>query len=216
MKIRHAALIIILILIVDQFSKVYVKTNFYYGESYPVLSWFNITFIENEGMAWGTKIPGEYGKLFLTLFRILAVGGIAYWLWDSIEKEKSKFLITSISLIFAGALGNIIDSVLYGVMFEESTRYHLAKYFSGEHYGEWFHGRVVDMFEFPIWEGKLPNWIPVWGGNDFRFFNAIFNVADFAISVGVGILIFFNKRAFAPAKLPPNVKFSNKLDDDAI
>ncbi|GAA4067432.1 lipoprotein signal peptidase [Flavobacterium cheonanense] len=216
MKLRHAALIIILILIVDQFSKVYVKTNFYYGESYPVLSWFNITFIENEGMAWGTKIPGEYGKLFLTLFRILAVGGIAYWLWDSIEKEKSKFLITSISLIFAGALGNIIDSVLYGVMFEESTRYHLAKYFSGEHYGEWFHGRVVDMFEFPIWEGKLPNWIPVWGGNDFRFFNAIFNVADFAISVGVGILIFFNKRAFALAKLPPNVKFSNKLDDDAI
>lgn len=216
MKLRHAALIIILILIVDQFSKVYVKTNFYYGESYPVLSWFNITFIENEGMAWGTKIPGEYGKLFLTLFRILAVGGIAYWLWDSIEKEKSKFLITSISLIFAGALGNIIDSVLYGVMFEESTRYHLAKYFSGEHYGEWFHGRVVDMFEFPIWEGKLPNWIPVWGGNDFRFFNAIFNVADFAISVGVGILIFFNKRAFAPAKLPPNVKFSNKLDDDPI
>ena len=118
MKLRHAALIIILILIVDQFSKVYVKTNFYYGEPYRVLSWFNITFIENEGMAWGTKIPGQYGKLFLTLFRILAVGGIGYWLWDSVEKERSKFLITAIALIFAGALGNIIDSVLYGVMFD--------------------------------------------------------------------------------------------------
>lgn len=216
MKLRHATLIIFLVLIVDQFSKVYVKTNFYYAESYGVLSWFNITFIENEGMAWGTKIPGDYGKLVLTIFRILAVGGIGYWLWDSIEKEKSKFLITAISLVFAGALGNIIDSVFYGIFFEESTRYHLAGLFTDSHYGTWFHGKVVDMFEFPIWNGKLPTWLPFWGGDDFRFFNAVFNIADFSISVGVGILIFFNKKAFAPVKQPHNVKFSNVLDDDAL
>jgi len=214
MKLRHATLIIFIVLIIDQFSKVYVKTNFLYEESYPILSWFKLTFIENDGMAWGTKIPGEYGKLFLTLFRIIAVGGIGYWLWDSVEKERSKFLITAIALIFAGALGNIIDSVAYGVMFDESSRTHLATYFAEEHYGTWFHGRVVDMFDFPIWEGELPSWIPFWGGDHVRFFNAIFNIADLAISVGVGILIFFNKRAFAAPKTNPNVIFSTITDDD--
>ena len=208
MKLTHSVFLIILILIIDQFSKVYVKTNFFYEESYRVLSWFNLTFIENEGMAWGTKIPGDYGKLILTVFRILAVAGIGYWLKDSIDREKSYFLIIAISLIFAGALGNIFDSVFYGVFFEESTRYHLAEMSTDQHYGTWFHGKVVDMFEFPIWSGKFPIWFPIYGGQDFKFFNAVFNVADFSISTGVGILIFFNKRAFAPVKLSPNVTFS--------
>lgn len=196
MSLRKAYLLIFIVLIVDQVSKIFVKTNFVLGEEVEVFSWFKILFIENEGMAWGTKIPGAYGKLFLTLFRLVAVGGIGYWLWDSVErKHSSNFLIVAIALILAGAVGNIIDSVFYGVIFDDSNA-QLATLFSEKPYGDWFHGQVVDMFYFPIWQGILPNWIPVWGGRDFTFFNAIFNIADMAISTGVGILIFFNKRAF--------------------
>lgn len=211
MKLRHATLIIFIILLIDQFSKIYVKTNFIYEEEFEVFSWFKLHFIENEGMAWGTEIPGDYGKLILTVFRIFAVFGIAYWLYDSVLKEKSNYLIVAISLIFAGALGNIIDSVLYGVMFNNSHG-QLATFFPDDHYSTWFHGKVVDMFYFPIWEGQLPSWLPAWGGQNFRFFNAIFNVADFAISVGVGILIVFNKRAFTLPETSRSRIYSDKLD----
>jgi signal peptidase II len=150
-------------------------------------------------MAWGAVIPGDYGKLFLTLFRIVAVFGISWWLWDSVRKKLSNFLITAIALILAGAVGNIIDSVFYGVIFNDSYN-QVATAFAAEPYGTWFYGEVVDMFYFPIWEGNLPSWLPVWGGKHFTFFNAIFNVADVAISTGVGILIVFNKRAFGTSE----------------
>jgi signal peptidase II len=197
MSLRKAYFLIFILLLVDQVSKIYVKTNFVLGEEVTVFNWFKIHFIENEGMAWGTKLPGEYGKLFLTVFRIFAVAGIGYWLWDSVRNHKSSnYLIVAISLIFAGALGNIIDSVFYGVIFNDSYQ-QLAVMFSEEPYGTWFHGQVVDMFYFPIIKDfPMPEWVPFIGGRPFTFFNAIFNVADVAISTGVGILIVFNKKAF--------------------
>jgi signal peptidase II len=197
MSLRKAYLLIFIILIVDQASKIYIKTNFILGEEVEVFKWFKILFIENEGMAWGTKIPGVYGKLFLTLFRLAAVSGIGYWLWDSVErKHSSNYLIVSIALIFAGAFGNIIDSVFYGVIFDDSHQ-QLATLFAENPYGTWFHGQVVELFYFPfVKDYPMPDWVPFIGGRPFTFFNAIFNVADMSISTGVGILIFFNKKAF--------------------
>ena len=196
MSLRKAYLIVFIILLVDQLSKIYIKTNFILGEEIKVFDWFRIHFIENEGMAWGTVIPGAYGKLILTLFRLMVVPLIGYWLWDSVvRKQSSNYLIVAISLIFAGALGNIIDSVFYGVIFNDSS-YELASLFSDKPSGQWLYGKVVDMLYFPLFEGDFPAWLPVFGGQHFKFFNAIFNIADTAISTGVGILIVFNKKAF--------------------
>ena len=196
MTLRKAYLLIFIILLVDQVSKIYIKTNFVLGEEINVFSWFKILFIENEGMAWGTEIPGTYGKLILTVFRLFAVTAIGYWLWDSIQKNSSTYLIVAIALILAGAFGNIIDSVFYGIVFDDSHN-HLATLFSEKPYGKVFHGKVVDMLYFPfIQDYPMPEWVPFLGGKPFTFFNAIFNIADMAISTGVGILIVFNKKAF--------------------
>ena len=199
MSLRNSVLIIFVILIIDQISKIYIKTNFVYGEAgqIDIANWFKILLIENVWMEWGTKIPGDDRKLIVTIFRIFAVFGIAYWLYDSSKKHSSTFLMVAISLIFAGAVGNIIDSIFYGVIFDDSYN-HLAVMFAENPYGTWFHGKVVDMFYFPIIRDyPMPEWVPFIGGKPFTFFNAIFNVADMAISTGVGILVVFNKRAFA-------------------
>jgi len=203
MSLKKAFILIVVILLIDQISKFYIKTHFVLSEKSVVFNWFQIVFVENEGMAWGTKISDftpfiseRTAKLWLSLFRIFAVIGIGYWLVTSVKKKASKTLIIAIILIFAGALGNIIDSVFYGVLFSSSSG-QVATFLPAEGgYGGLFHGRVVDMLHFPIWKGVLPNWIPVFGGQFFTFFEPVFNVADMAISIGIGILIFFNKKAF--------------------
>lgn len=203
MSLKKALFIIILILLIDQISKIYIKTHFALNDDITVFSWFKIAFVENDGMAWGTKlsdfftfISDKSAKLILTLFRIVAVTCIGFWLVDVTKKKKSKTLIFAISIIFAGALGNIIDSVFYGVLFSDSDMQIATFLPEGGGYAEVFHGKVVDMLHFPIWSGVLPEWLPFFGGKYFSFFDPVFNVADIAISTGIGILIVFNKKAF--------------------
>jgi len=203
MSLKSTSLLIFIILIVDQTSKFYVKTHFALGDDIQVFNWFKILFVENNGMAWGTKlsdftnlISDRTAKLILTLFRVVAIFGIGYWLVNTIRTEGSKLLVISIALIFAGAMGNIIDSVFYGIIFNDSVG-QLAQLFPIEGgYDTFLHGNVVDMLYFPIWKGFLPEWIPFVGGNYFTFFEPVFNVADMAISTGFVMLIVFNKKAF--------------------
>ncbi|KAB1069814.1 lipoprotein signal peptidase [Tamlana haliotis] len=204
MSLKKSIFIIIIILLVDQISKVYVKTHFALYESVDVFSWFKIYFIENDGMAWGTKISDftslisdRTAKVALTLFRVFAIFGIGYWLYDSTKKQSSKILILAIACIFAGALGNIIDSVFYGVLFEDSYNQVAAFLPESGGYEEVLHGRVVDMLYFPLISTDLPQWVPIYGGKRFNFFEPVFNIADVAISTGFVMLIVFNKQAFS-------------------
>lgn len=204
MSLKKSISLIVLILLIDQISKIYIKTNFQLHENVEVFSWFKIYFIENDGMAWGTKISDfvffisdRTAKVALTLFRVFAIFGIGYWLYDVTKKQGSKILILAIVFIFAGALGNIIDSVFYGVLFDDS--YNQVAHFMPETggYDGLLHGKVVDMLYFPLFEIDLPQWIPFYGGKRFNFFEPVFNVADIAISTGFIMLIVFNKKAFS-------------------
>ncbi len=209
MNIKKSLALVLVILLADQISKVYIKTHFILGESVDVFDWYKILFIENEGAAWGTKlsdllpISDSAGKLVLTVFRLFAITGIGYWLWDSIRKGASRTLILAISLIFAGAVGNIIDSLFYGMIFNDSYNT-VATLFAEDPYGKLFYGKVVDMLYFPLIDTTWPDWVPFVGGKDFRFFEPVFNIADTAISTGVGILVVFNKKAFG--KKSPNIE----------
>jgi len=197
MSLKKSILVIILVLLIDQISKIYIKMNFAIQDEVEVFSWFRIVFVENKGMAWGFELPGNYGKLVLTLFRLVAITGIGYWLYDSVKKNNAGILTFCISLIFAGAFGNIIDSILYGVLFSESTPSQIAQFLpEGGGYESIFYGKVVDMIQFTLYNDTLPEWIPFWGGQHFSFFDPVFNIADSAISIGVFLLLVFNKKAF--------------------
>jgi len=204
MSLKKAGLLIVIILVIDQVTKFYIKTHFMLGEQIVVFDWFRILFVENEGMAWGAEIPGEHGKLILTLFRLAAIVGIGYWLWDAVRKHSHKLMILCITLIFAGAMGNIIDSVFYGIIFNDSHGQVASFLPAAGGYGTLFHGKVVDMLYFPLWKGYLPQWIPFWGGEYFTFFEPVFNIADTAISLGFIMMLVFNKKVFPKHKTKNN------------
>lgn len=197
MKRSHIVILtIVAVLILDQWLKVWIKLNLSYGEGFDILglSWAKIHFVENAGMAFGLTFGGEIGKLILSCFRILMVGVLIYIVRDFIKKKEPTGFLVFFAMIIAGAIGNIIDSALYGLIFSEST-YHgnpatLVPF--GKGYESFLHGRVVDMFHFPLVDTILPSWLPIKGGDRFQFFRPVFNVADAAISVGVvGIILFY-------------------------
>ena len=183
-----AVCIVMLLLILDQALKIWIKTHLQLHESIEITPWFYLYFTENPGMAFGIEV---IGKLFLTLFRIVAVGFIGYFLYKLVKEQYKFGFIACVSLVLAGALGNIFDSVFYGVVFDHSFGQVATFMPEGGGYGEWLHGEVGGMFYFPLIDTILPDWVPVWGGEHFVFFRPIFNLADSAICVGVFLLLIF-------------------------
>jgi len=205
-KLKHVFLLTFFILLADQALKIFIKTHYYLGQEHEVISgisWFRVHFIENEGMAYGWKLGGEWGKMALTLFRLLAVIFGTFYLAYIIRKKYHVGFIICATLIYAGAIGNLIDSMFYGLFFENSDPYvqNIARSasqngFSGGYAG-FLHGKVVDMLYFPIiTDAKFPNWVPIWGGETFEFFRPVFNIADASISFGVLFILLFQKRFF--------------------
>ncbi len=188
-------LTILFVLIIDQAVKIYVKTHFFYGETYSIfgLSWAKLHFVENKGMAYGLSFGGDTGKLILSVFRIVLVGFLFYLINQLIKNKEKKGVIICLSLIIAGAIGNIIDSSFYGLVFSESIyNGEIAQFMpEGGGYTGFLHGRVVDMLYFPMINTILPSWVPFWGGERFSFFDPVFNIADSSIFVGVLSLILF-------------------------
>jgi len=202
---KKALALIFGVLFLDQFIKIYIKTHMYLGESYRISGeWFYLHFVENPGMAFGLQLGGDYGKLLLSVFRLAAVAGIGYYLFKLSKKHVRPLLLVCVGLIFAGAMGNILDSVFYGKFFNTSDAWdqNVAEFMpEAGGYAGWLHGQVVDMFYFPVVEGHWPDWMPDWSflpdsGSEVLFFRPVFNIADASISVGVFLLIVFQRRLF--------------------
>ena len=196
-KLKVPIILIFLVLIIDQSLKIWIKTHYLLGEQTSIFGdWAFLHFTENNGMAFGWEFGGEFGKMFLSIFRIVAVAGIAWYLFDLAKNNAPRGLLISFALVLAGAIGNIIDSAFYGLIFTESYG-ELAQMFpEGGGYAGFLHGRVVDMFYFPLFKGYFPEWLPFWGGESFTFFRPVFNVADSAITIGVVFIIIFHRKFF--------------------
>ncbi len=227
MKKIHLVIIIGFVLIADQALKIYVKTSFNLNTQHPLVgNWANLYFVENPGMAYGLKFGGSWGKLALTVFRMIAVVFGTWYLGSIIKKEYTKGFIICASLIYAGALGNLIDSCFYGMIFDKGmvfnkeigdyVNYSGLATFAKAGYSSFLHGNVVDMLYFPIIHGTFPKWMPGWGGESFEFFRPIFNIADAAISTGVISLLVFQKSFFKQRNTPdehPIIETTSKIDD---
>jgi signal peptidase II len=196
--LKKAALIIFLVLIADQVLKIWIKTTMTLGQEIPVFgNWFILHFTENEGMAFGLTFGGKTGKLLLSIFRIIAVIFIGFYIYRLQKKSTHPGLLISFSLIMAGAIGNIIDSAFYGLIFSHSSYHTVATIFPPEGgYTSFLHGKVVDMLYFPVIDMIMPEWVPFWGGENFQFFRPVFNIADSSITTGVFLLLIFQKKFF--------------------
>lgn len=207
-KSTKVFILVLLVLIIDQALKIWVKTSMEYGEEISImgLSWAKLHFVENNGMAFGISLGPNYGKLILSIFRIIAVLGLAYYINLLAKAKASLGLLASFALILAGALGNIIDSAFYGLIFSASS-FHggLATMFpEGGGYANFLYGKVVDMFYFPMFQGVFPEWLPFWGGEPYLFFRPVFNIADVAISTGVISIILFHRSFFTTEDIIDN------------
>jgi len=196
---RVAILIAVVILLIDQVIKIWVKTNMELHESIRVTDWFFISFIENNGMAWGMQIGS---KLVLSLFRVVAIGVLGYFIWLQARKKARWGYIVFLTMVLAGAAGNLIDCMFYGLGFEASTASHVSQWLGlGNGYAPFLMGKVVDMFYFPIIQTTWPSWMPFWGGEEFVFFSPVFNFADASISVGVVALLLFYRKELVKISL---------------
>ena len=222
MKFRHALLLTFLILFIDQLLKVYIKTNYFLGQETLITGWFRLHFIENEGMAYGWKLGGDWGKMALTLFRLVAVIFGTFYIRHIIRRKYHIGFIICATLIFAGAIGNLIDSLFYGLIVENSDPFtqNIAHSFMAKNfttgYAGFLHGKVVDMLYFPIiTDATIPKWVPVWGGEPFEFFRPVFNIADASISIGVLTILLFQKKFFQPRKESyPTIETSSNVNDE--
>ena len=225
---KRALIVVLLVIVADQVLKIWVKTHFQLGEYIrlfgPDSNKAYLQFVENDGMAFGLRFGGSAGKPLLTLFRIVAVVVIGMIMRQMARQGRSTWQVVSMALIFAGALGNIIDSAFYGILFDKGTVYDpvtdtaigykgLAA-FGQPGYASFLHGSVVDMFYFPLWQGRFPDWLPIWGGQAFEFFRPVFNIADAAISVGVALMILVQRKPKPALSVPdPDPSSAGQMSD---